>query len=259
MTDPLWRRLVPDIADPGYERAAARRGGAPASGPAQAAALVAGALLVGLVLGVAASDATARAPGDDQTRRSLVQDVEQARDAVDDLTASAADVAARVQSAQERALAGSSQGAASLDAVRELEVAAGAIEVSGPGLRITVADGPDGAVLDRDLQVLVNGMWAAGAEAVAVGGVRLHPRATVRQAGEAVLVDNRPVAQPYVVEAIGDPSGLQVRLVDTDAYGRFRTLSQVYGITFTIEPAESLRLAPGAPPEPSLARKEGGR
>lgn len=254
----LLRGLLPDLLDPGYARAAQRRGGAPAGGRGQAVALLVGALLVGLVLGIAAADAAARAPGAEQARRGLADDVQDARRRTDDLSATAADLAGRLREAQRQALSGSSQGDATLDSVHRLELAAAAVPVAGPGLRITVVD--DGRnVLDRDLQVLVNGLWASGAEAVALGGVRLHPQATVRQAGGAVLVDNRPVAQPYVLEAIGDPSTLHTRLVDTDAYGRFSTFTQVYGTKFTVDEAGTLTLPAGVAAEPRLARKEGNR
>lgn len=256
----LLRGLLPELIDTGYARAAARRGGQQPRGPAQAVALVLGALLVGLVLGVAAADAAARAPGAEQARRGLVDDVQDARRRTDDLSATADSLAARLQRAQQDALAGSSLGATALDTVRQLEQAAATVPVTGPGLRITVTDtGEEHTVLDRDLQVLVNGVWASGAEAVALGGVRLHPRATVRQAGGAVLVDNRPVARPYVIEAIGDPETMHTRFVETEAYGRFATFTQVYGTRFAIEPAQSLTLPPGRPAEPEHARKEGGR
>ena len=71
-----------------------------------------------------------------------------------------------------------------------LGVVAGELPVRGPGLRFTIDDAPGrqdavgadpragdaaagGVVLDSDLQIVVNGLWAAGAEAVAVNGQRL--------------------------------------------------------------------------------------
>jgi len=256
----LLRGLFPELIDPGYARAAARRGGRQANRPGQSVALVLGALLIGLVLGVAAADAAARAPGADQARRGLVDDVQDARRRTDALSTTVGGLASRLQQAQRDALAGSSQGAATLQTVRELEQAAAAVPVVGPGLRITVTDtGQERTVLDRDLQVLVNGVWAAGAEAVALGGVRLHPLATVRQAGGAVLVDNHPVPGPYVIEAIGDPEAMHTRFVETEAYGRFATFTQVYGIKFAIEPVPALALAAGTPAEPEHATREGNR
>lgn len=256
----LLRTLLPQLLDPGYERAAARRGGRPARGPSQLVALVLGALLVGVVLGVSAADAAARAPGAEQARRGLLSDVHDAEQRTDGLAVTAQELGERLNQAQRQALAGNAQGEHALAQVHELELAAATVAVTGPGLRITVTD--DGAkptVLDRDLQVLVNDVWACGAEAVTLGGVRLHPRATVRQAGGAVLVDNRPVAQPYVLQAIGDPADLHTRLVNTDGYGRFATFTQVYGIGFTVQTAPSLTLSAAVAAEPTLAEREGER
>ena len=67
-------------------------------------------------------------------------------------------------------------------------------------------------ILDRDIQLLVNDLWAAGAEAIAIGGVRLQPSSAIRQAGGSILVDNRPVFWPMTIDAIGDPSGMQVNV-----------------------------------------------
>lgn len=253
----LLRRLIGDHLDPGYARAAQRRGGEPAHGRGQAVWLVCGALLVGLLLGVAANDAAARAPGAEQARRGLVEDVREARARTDELGRRAAELGAARNAAQAEALASDAQGRTVLGQLERLEGAVSSVPVAGPGLRITVADKESGdqnqAVFDRDLQALVNGLWAAGAEAVSLSGVRLHPRATIRQAGGAVLVDNRPVSQPYLIEAIGDPENLHIRFVETDGYGRFATFTQVYGTRFDVEPVEELRLDAGSPAEPQLA------
>ena len=96
------------------------------------------------------------------------------------------------------------------------ELAAGTGAVGGPGLRVTVEDAPvtradpeaadpDLRVQDVDLQVVVNGLWAAGAEAVAVNGQRLTALTAIRTAGSAILVDLAPLSSPYVVEAVGRP------------------------------------------------------
>ena len=61
---------------------------------------------------------------------------------------------------------------------------------------------------DGDLQLVVNALWAAGAEAISINGQRLGPTTAIRFAGEAVLVDFRPVTNPYEVSAIGDPDTL---------------------------------------------------
>ena len=64
-------------------------------------------------------------------------------------------------------------------------------------------------ILDRDLQLVVNSLWASGAEAISVGGVRIGPNVTIRQAGGAILVDNNPTSSPYTVLAVGPPHAMR--------------------------------------------------
>ncbi len=251
LADSLLRRVLSDQLDPGYQQAATRRGGAPARGRAQLGWLLVGGLLVGGLLGVAGTNAAARAPGAEQVNRGLVAEVTQARERTEELGLRAAELAGEVDRLRGAALGGDARGRQLLREVTRLERTVAAVPVTGPGLRITVADPPsppgtalrrEQTVLDRDLQVLLNALWSAGAEAIAVGEVRMHPLATVRQAGGAMLVDNRPVGQPYVFEVVGDPAQLQTRLVQTDGYGRFDAFAQIYGTEFDIEPAEQLTL-----------------
>ena len=51
--------------------------------------------------------------------------------------------------------------------------------------------------------MVVNALWAAGAEAISVNGQRIGPDTFVRTAGSAILVNVTPVSSPYEVAAIG--------------------------------------------------------
>ena len=101
------------------------------------------------------------------------------------------------------------------------------------------------SVLDRDLQIVVNGLWAAGAEAVSINGRRLTALAAIRSAGQAILVDFRPLVPPYVVSAVGDPRGLQDRFTAGTAGGYVQIIRDNYGVGVDIATAERLDL-PGA-------------
>lgn len=68
--------------------------------------------------------------------------------------------------------------------------------------------------------MIVNGLWQAGATDMAINGRRLTPTSAIRAAGEAILVNYRPMSPPYVVSAIG-PDADQVA-------GRFRENQQGY-------------------------------
>lgn len=230
-----------------------------------AAYLVAGLLVVGLVLGVAAATTKGQAGDTDKARAGLRRDIQSAQAEQNRLLTNQAALAAQIRSAQASLGAGSP-----LQTVRALEARTGLTAVHGPGLTIIVDESSAGAgaggILDRDLQLLVNGLWSAGAEAITVGGVRLRTTSAIRQAGSAILVDNRPVFWPIGIEAIGDPGTLHVNFVGTLGFGRFRSLASLYGIRFDLSerpdltmpaaPGPGLRFAtapPSAPPSAPLS------
>jgi hypothetical protein len=117
---------------------------------------------------------------------------------------------------------------------------------TGGGIDPRTADGFTGSRLhDRDLQLIVNGLWQAGAEAVAVNGQRLTALSAIRAAGDAILVDNRPLVPPYTVLAVGDEKGLPGAFQDSMGGRYLRLLEDSYGIKATVSPQRSLDL-PGA-------------
>lgn len=139
-----------------------------------------------------------------------------------------------------------------LERLTQLGVASGATPVQGPGLVITLDDSSaakqglpnseQGRVQDVDLQVVVNGLWAAGAEAIAVNDKRLSATSAIRSAGQVILVDLDTVAPPYRIEAVGDSADLQVGLARTNAVQHMTALQEAYGIPVTTESAEDLRV-----------------
>lgn len=106
--------------------------------------------------------------------------------------------------------------AAPTDSAQEMTTAT--TPVSGPGITVTLTDrsGPgrgSGAVRDQDLAMVVNALWAAGADAISINGQRIGPDTFVRKAGSVILVNVAPVSSPYEVSAIGDSNALSVALV----------------------------------------------
>ena len=132
---------------------------------------------------------------------------------------------------------------------RRLQVRAGFIGVSGEGVRVTVQERPDAdevqQIQDSDLTLLVNGLWEAGAEAISVNGQRLTAMSAIRIGGQAILVNNRGVAAPYVVEAIGDTRTLSARLFDTTSGLAFVGKADFYGFTYDVENVRSMSLPSG--------------
>ena len=96
---------------------------------------------------------------------------------------------------------------------------AGLTGLKGPGVVVRMSDSPrqpgpdevpyDFIVHDIDLSVLVNELWASGAEAVEVNGQRMVARSSIRCVGPTVLVNTNRVASPFIVKAIGDVDHLE--------------------------------------------------
>ena len=242
--------------DPGYAEAAARRrdGTATTASPVRKLLLVVVAASLGLAVTAAAAALRAPHPEALQARTLLTEQIaeqtarsaalQQANDAA---TRDIADLRTQALAAQDQDL---------LEVLARDELAAGTAPVTGPGLRLTLTDAPvaqadpeaadpDLRVQDVDLQVVANGLWAAGAEAIAINGQRLTGLTAIRSAGSAILVDLAPLSGPYVVEAIGDPNPMQTAFARTTAGQHLSTLRNTYDIASQVSPQETLTL-PGS-------------
>jgi uncharacterized protein YlxW (UPF0749 family) len=150
--------------------------------------------------------------------------------------------------------------------IAELEVVAGTQAVEGSGVEVTLDNAKDtsdpdtaslGVIYDRDIQAVVDALFASGAEAIAVNGERLTTRTAIREAGDAILVDYRPLAPPYHVDAIGPPD-LKGTFLQTQTGTLYENWRQVYGLGFSVDARERLTLPSAAEPvvryaEPLLA------
>ena len=114
-------------------------------------------------------------------------------------------------------------------------------------------------ILDRDLQLVVNSLWASGAEAISVDGVRIGPNVTIRQAGGAILVDNNPTSSPYAVLAIGPPHAMQDVFDNSPGLRRLRLLETSYGVGVDVSAKDNLTLPAGAARDVKFAKQIGSR
>jgi uncharacterized protein YlxW (UPF0749 family) len=151
-----------------------------------------------------------------------------------------------------KALAGANSGVQLQATIDGLELAVGGVAVSGPGVRVVLDDSTDnsssslGVIYDTDLQAVVNALWSSGAEAVAVNGQRLSALSSIREAGDAILVNYRPLEPPYTVDAIGAPATLQSAFSATETAHLYTTWSQIYGLGFTVAGQSRLTLPSAA-------------
>jgi uncharacterized protein YlxW (UPF0749 family) len=265
----LLDQVLAETLDPAYRQAAEARAAAEGSPPrsrrrGQVAVAVVLAV-AGVLAAVTYDQAAAGAQGREEVREALVADIAQESDTNDELTAELEQLRADVSSARDDALAATTEGKQALDELSDAEMAAALEPVTGPGLLVTLADAepdadsdpvggagqadPRGHVLDGDLQVVVNALWAAGAEAVSINDRRLGPTTAIRFAGEAVLVDFRPVTNPYLVRAIGDPETLRSRFLASPEVIDLAGYSESFGLRFDFAQEDELSLPTGSSPQ----------
>jgi uncharacterized protein YlxW (UPF0749 family) len=133
--------------------------------------------------------------------------------------------------------------------LQDARLAAGLIALAGPGLvlqlrdsgqTILPGDNPnDYLVSAADVRTVVEELWLAGAEGVAVNAERITTGTAILDIGGTVLVNSAYLAPPYQVAAIGPPD-LFDRLSAAVGFRDFvRTRAQAFGIQIDFaEPSE---------------------
>jgi uncharacterized protein YlxW (UPF0749 family) len=229
--------------DPDYAKVAAE--GRPRRSRALVAIVCVG---LGVLLAVQGRLTFRTAPDLEQERRDVITRLTAVEQNNERLRGSQEQVAAEVRAIQAAA------GAGNQERVDAVEPVVGVRAVVGPGLVYTVDDadgaGRSGAsrVADIDLRMLTNGLWAAGAEAIAINGYRVTSRTAIRTAGSAITVNYRSLTRPYRIEAIGDPRTLQSRFAQTQAGAWWQALRDNYGMRYEVVSAQQLKL----PADPGL-------
>ncbi|MEU5220718.1 DUF881 domain-containing protein [Streptomyces sp. NPDC020807] len=257
----LLNNVIDHALDDGYAEATARRA---AEGPGLPRPLraklgvAAGLLLAAVVVTVGAAEARISAPVVAKERQDLIDRIEGDTKAADKLEQDVKRIRAEVGARQSQALEQHGGDQAELVALLS-----GATPVHGPGVKLVVDDakgtdtgggGPressgfsdTGRVRDRDMQRVVNGLWESGAEAVSINGQRLTSLSAIRAAGDAILVDNRPLVPPYTVLAIGDGQRLSTAFQDSADGQYLHVLVENFGIRSSISAEGYVRL-PAAP------------
>lgn len=257
----LLNNVIDHALDDGYAEATARRaaegGGLPRNLRAKLG-VAAGLLLAAVVVTVGAAEARISAPVVAKERQDLIDRIDKETSSADRLEADVERIRTEVGDRQRQALQQHGGDQAELVALLS-----GATPVHGPGVKLVVDDakgtdigggGPressgfsdTGRVRDRDMQRVVNGLWESGAEAVAINGQRLTSLSAIRAAGDAILVDNRPLVPPYTVLAIGDGQRLSTAFQDSADGQYLHALVENFGIRSRISAEGDVRL-PAAP------------
>ena len=252
VTLPLLTLITQQSLDEDYRHVAERRSTQaprPAHGrPHRTAAVVIA--VFGLLVTIAAVQTSRNASVNDASRVTLVRQITGERDRVSNLQDQIVRLRERNVGLQDRLGQVTSTAQTAVARMRRLETNTGFVAVSGPGVRVTVDDAPNGdpaqAVRDEDLALLVDGLWSAGAEAIAINGQRLTTLSAIRNSGPAIHVNGRPLAPPYTVLAIGDTRTMQANLLDSTHGSEFYSLARQLQFVYELRNEDSMSL-PAAP------------
>ncbi|WP_091412678.1 DUF881 domain-containing protein [Friedmanniella luteola] len=249
----LLLQIIRQPVDPDYAAATAR-GVAPSRRHWLLGVI---AVVVGVMFAVAAVQTNRAAPALQSERSDLIDRVQAAESQQDALRARATELTEENAALRAAALGGDATAQQLERGIAALGPVTGTVAVTGPGVVVVVddaaeqatADGSGDRVLDLDLQILANGLWRAGAEAVAINGHRLSSLTAIRSAGDAITVDYRSLNRPYRVEAIGDPRTLPAGLAESAAGAWWHDLEQNRGMRYELGESRALTL----PADPGLA------
>ncbi len=176
-----------------------------------------------------------------------------------ELQAQQDDLKTRILQLREEIQAVEGQGAGSADLVRQLNadleearIAAGLIALTGTGMVLQLDDSqapvPPGAsqadylVGSHDVRTVVEELWLAGAEAIAINSERLTPTTAIIDIGSSLLVNSAYLAPPYQVTALGSVD-LYERLSRSPGFIDFvRARAEAYGIRLSFAEPETLEM-----------------
>lgn len=216
--------------------------------------LIAVAALTVVVL-VAASQTASNSTADAKQRQDLVGQLTARRTAMNDLTAAIKAEQSQINSLQSGLSHNQLLSSSTRQRLSRWGIEAGVSAVTGPGVEVIVDNAPAragsrGVIQDHDLQQLANGLWQAGAEAIAINGQRITSLTSIRTAGAAITVNYQSLTPPYTIDAIGSPATIPARFAATDSGAAWLDLQQQLGVVFSMTTKSQLTL--GAATLPTL-------
>jgi uncharacterized protein YlxW (UPF0749 family) len=135
-------------------------------------------------------------------------------------------------------------------------MSAALVPITGPGVEITLDDAPvradgvrpadarpdDLVIHQSDVQAVVNAVWAAAADGVAIMDRRLIATSAVRCVGNTLLLQGRTYSPPFVVTAIADPAAVRAQLAASPQVAVFQQAVEAFGLTFQVRERSGLTL-----------------
>jgi|DewCreStandDraft_1066081.scaffolds.fasta_scaffold00013_248 uncharacterized protein YlxW (UPF0749 family) len=134
-------------------------------------------------------------------------------------------------------------------------LAAGLVAVRGEGVVVRLDDStlralppnedPSNYLIhDYDIRDVVNALWAAGAEAIAINDQRVVAVTAITGVGPAIVVNETRLAPPFEVRAIGNAVLLEEAAVHSPLLRKLHERIQTYALQFRVVREREIVLPP---------------
>ena len=145
-----------------------------------------------------------------QERAPLIETVLGLQTQQDALKARILDLRGQISSTEGQLPASAAQEKALNAELERARIQAGLVQLQGSGLIFRLEDADavgggntDGLVTARDVRIVVQELWLAGAETVSVNGERVVVTTAILDIGNSILVNSAYLAPAYEIRAIG--------------------------------------------------------
>jgi uncharacterized protein YlxW (UPF0749 family) len=122
---------------------------------------------------------------------------------------------------------------------------AGLLAVEGPGVQVSLDDSSMRSALvtadsngylihEYDLRDVVNLLWMAGSEAIAVNGERIVATTSIYCVGSTVMVNDTRLSPPYLIQAVGNSLAQEDVLRNPAYLQEIKRRAELYGAQFKV-------------------------
>jgi uncharacterized protein YlxW (UPF0749 family) len=162
----------------------------------------------------------------------------------------------QIQALTDQAASRNTEVAAASARAQQGITSAGLTGISGPGLSVTLDDAPpqaggglpsgatgdDLVIHQSDVQGVVNALWAAGADGVAIMGQRLIATSAVICVGNTLLLQGRTYSPPFIVTAVGSAAQMRQQLAASTEVQLLKEAVNDYGLTYDVSDERQVAL-----------------
>jgi uncharacterized protein YlxW (UPF0749 family) len=213
-------------------------------------ALVGVLVLVGFLLVVTGTATSVAARNEEPRKQALIDQIVRERRDVSDLDQAVDTVRRQLDDLHSQSARQSDEQSHEREDEQQLALRAGTVALHGSGITVKLSDAPRSAgeeqtsfdaarIQDSDIQLVVNALFSAGAEAVAVNDNRVVAVTPIRAAGGTIVVNYRPVSSPYRIVAIGASKD---EFRNTEIAHHFEQWKKKFDLGYSIDSGKNLKV-----------------